>query len=97
MEDLPREHCNSQVWTKQEPEYGVVSPHLKLPSNTRTPQICNIKGLHDSDSEALFQNLVSCLAVHIDSYHLTLCHYQALWDELTSDQIYFLDFCPNQP
>ncbi len=24
LEDLPREHCNSQVWTEQEPEQGVV-------------------------------------------------------------------------
>ncbi len=23
MEDLPREDCNSQVWTEQEPEQGV--------------------------------------------------------------------------
>ncbi len=23
LEDLPRKHCNSQVWTEQEPEQGV--------------------------------------------------------------------------
>ncbi len=28
-EDLPREHCNSQVWTEQELEQGVVLHVLK--------------------------------------------------------------------
>ncbi len=29
--DLPRKHCNSQVWTEQEPEQGVV---LHVPRET---------------------------------------------------------------